>query len=298
MIPFDGKFAENVSLPLAEAAYVSTNPPSGYTAGLTAFEIIADPNDRDFQEQWKTANAHHQKMLQSMFDQAPTPVLSKAESANQATLDAMGRSPKPNLHFGWICLGSSNTLIIAFRGTEFFKDWVDDFDFVPTPYLPVPGRGTVHKGFQLVYYAVRANLRGTVSKLATSCQDLFVTGHSLGGALCALAVPDLLNDIASSLSPTVYTWAEPRVGHRDFASFYNQHVNVCYRITNVWDIVPHLPPVLADYEHEGNGVTINSGFSLDIVRNHVLVTGYAPGIATWNATHPSGVSKALVGQVT
>jgi len=298
MIPFDGKLAENFALPLAEAAYVSTAPPTGYIGGSTAFEILADTAHPDFQQQLKTANAHHRNMLKSMFDQPTRPALDRAERANQAAFSAMVRSVTPNLHFGWVCLGSSNTLIIAFRGTEFFKDWVDDFDFVPAPYAPVPGRGTVHQGFQLVYYAIRANLRTIVAKFANNCRELFITGHSLGGALCALAAPDLLNDIASSLSPTVYTWAEPRVGHSDFGAFYNARINVSYRIANIWDVVPHLPPVLAAYEHEGKCVTINSGFSLDIVRNHVLITGYAPGIATWNANHPGGAAGPLVGHTT
>jgi hypothetical protein len=69
-------------------------------------------------------------------------------------------------------------------------------------------------------------------------------------------------------------------------TFYNTHVNVCYRIVNVWDVVPHLPPDIAEYEHEGSELTIDSGFSLDVVHNHVLATGYAPGITRWNNDHP------------
>ena len=101
-----------------------------------------------------------------------------------------------------------------------------------------------------------------------------------------MAAPDLLNqDAAANLSPVVYTLAEPRVGHDDFVTFYNTHVNVCYRIVNVWDVVPHLPPDIAEYEHEGSEVTIDSGFSLDVVRNHILGTGYTPGITRWNNDH-------------
>ena len=73
---------------------------------------------------------------------------------------------------------------------------------------------------------------------------------------------------------------------------------------NVWDVVPHLPPDIASYEHEGNQVTIDSGFSLDIVHNHVLSTGYVPGMVTWNKNHPTQDTQhfgrmavaALVGQ--
>jgi len=241
--------------------------------------------------------------MQSMLKQQNEPVLTNQDSATQGGLAALQANPKPNLHFGWVCI-DGDRLVVAFRGTEFLHDWLDDFDFIPTPYAPIPGRGTVHQGFQLVYYSIRGNLREIVAQQAPKCSELLITGHSLGGALCALAAPDLLNDVAADLSPIVYTWAEPRVGHNDFVSFSDTHLNVCYRIVNVWDVVPHLPPVLAAYQHEGNSVTIDSGFSLDVVRNHVLATGYDPGITSWNQSHPVEATKhfgrlalsALIGQ--
>jgi hypothetical protein len=41
MIPFDGIFAQNTVLPLAKAAYDSTQPPPKFTLNETAFEILA-----------------------------------------------------------------------------------------------------------------------------------------------------------------------------------------------------------------------------------------------------------------
>ena len=305
MIPFDGNFAERTVLPLAEAAYDSTKPPDKYVAGQTAFEILADSGHPDFQTLLARMDAEqqgkHQKMLASMTKQSQQHQGTTADAA----VRALAAAPNPNLHFGWVCVDIANArLIVAFRGTEFLHEWLDDFDFIPAPYAPIPGRGTVHQGFQLVYYSIRANLRNLVQQNAAKCKELLITGHSLGGALCPLAAPDLLIDVAENLSPVVYTWAEPRVGHDDFVTFFNTHVNVCYRIVNVWDVVPHLPPDLAGYEHEGNGVTIDSGFFLDIVHNHVLATGYAPGIAEWNRNHPVQLTRhfgnmavaALIGQ--
>jgi triacylglycerol lipase len=307
MIPFDGEFAEQTVLPLAEGAYDSTKPPGNYVLNQTAFEILANPAHPDFQAQLAKVDPKQrpirQKMMQSMIQQPNQ----HQGTATDAAVRALAANPNPNLHFGWVCLDDANErLIVAFRGTEFLHDWLDDFDFIPDPYAPIPGRGTVHQGFQLVYYSIRASLRDLVQQNAPRCKELLITGHSLGGALCGLAAPDLLNDIADNLSPIVYTWAEPRVGHDDFVTFFNTHVNVCYRIVNVWDVVPHLPPDLAGYEHEGSGVTIDSGFSLDVVHNHVLATGYAPGIAEWNQKHPLQNTRhfgtmavsALIGQTT
>jgi len=286
MIPFDGKFAEDTALPFAQAAYDSTQPPDGFVLNHTAFEILANTEHVTCQAQLARTDIAQQPMRQKMMQSMTRQPRQHQGAATEAAVRTLAANPNPNLHFGWVCVDiASAKLIVAFRGTEFLHDWLDNFDFIPAPYAPIPGRGTVHEGFQLVYYSVRACLRALVQKNAPLCKNLLITGHSLGGALCALAAPDLLNDI-DTLSPVVYTWAEPRVGHEDFVSFFNTHVNVCYRIVNVWDVVPHLPPDLAGYEHEGSGVTIDSGFSLDVVHNHVLDTGYVPGIAKWNAKHP------------
>src|SRR5262249_14924008 len=284
VIPFDGQFAQSYVLPLTEAAYFWTAAPSGFVNGTTAFEILADTSHPDYQSQLSRAGSKQQRTMQAMLKQPDSPALTGG-SATQAAALSLRANPKANLHFGWLCV-DNDTLIVAFRGTEFVHDWLDDFDFIAAPYEPIPGRGTVHQGFQLAYYSIRENLRKLVAQHASKCKKLVITGHSLGGALAALTAPDLLNDVAARLSPSLYPWGEPRVGHGDFVSFFNTHVNICYRIVNVWDVVPHLPPVLAAYEHEGNGVTIDSGFSFDIVRNHVLATGYVPGMAQWNESHP------------
>ena len=291
MIPFDGQFAQDYVYPFALGAYDATQAPPGYTAGTNAFEITADITRAGFTNQLAalpaTVQPKVQKIMKSMLDHPRKPQLTSLANANSQQLLASPRADSPNQHFGWICVDAKNNrLIVAFRGTEFFHDWLDDFDFIPAPYAPIPGRGTVHQGFQLVYYAVRDSVTQTITARKGGCSQILITGHSLGGALVGLAAPDLLNQAAANLAPIVYTWAEPRVGHSDYVDFFNTHVNVCYRIVNVWDVVPHLPPDLAGYEHEGNELSIDSGFSLDIVKNHVLVSGYAPGLATWNKNHP------------
>ena len=294
MIPFDGQFAENYVYPLAHSAYDAEQPAPAYIPNVNAFEILAElPGD--FQFRAAAPPPRHQP-LQSMLDHPRRPRITDPSKATSAAIQAMPRAAGPNLHFGWVCIDAANArLIVSFRGSEYFQDWLHNFDFVPAPYSPVPGRGTVHQGFQIVYEAVRNNVRRLVQSKAATCKEILITGHSLGGALCSLAAPDLLNDIASQLNPTVYTWAEPRVGHPDFGRFFDSRINTCYRIVNTWDVVPHLPPPLALYEHEGSALHVDSGLHFDIAENHVLITGYAPGIAAWNKNHP-GAAGPLVGK--
>jgi triacylglycerol lipase len=301
MLPFDGPFAESYVYPFAFAAYDSEQPPDGYVAGTTAFEILCDYS-AELQARLNALSPRHRKPLESMLAHPRRPHITSPELANSAEIAKIPRSDAPNRHFGWICIDQKNErIVIAFRGSVFFHDWLDDFDFAPAPYSPLPGRGTVHQGFLLVYETVRASVRSTLTKLlqgpAASYKKILITGHSLGGALSSLSAPDLVSDLAAKLEPAVYTWSEPRVGHHDYVQFFDAHVNLCYRIVNLWDVVPHLPPILALYEHEGSSLHINSGFSLDMVHNHVLITGYAPGIAQWNHDHPSKVTEDHLGLV-
>jgi len=50
---------------------------------------------------------------------------------------------------------------------------------LPRPIALLPGRGTVHQGFQIVYEAVRENLRKLVQLKAPGCKELLITATAL-----------------------------------------------------------------------------------------------------------------------
>ncbi len=286
MVPFDGLFANNYVLPLAIAAYDATTPPAGFAK---TWEVLADPSQNALLAARVTGGSTtHMDAYNAMIKQPRKPVAQTHDLAAAARTEDVDSGP--NLHFGWVCADTAkNILIVTIRGTEYLAEWLKDFDFIGTPYQPVPGRGTVHQGFQIVYYSIRANLLGIIQEARTAypaLKTILVTGHSLGAAVAGLAAPDLITSAAKGLGPIVYTFAEPRVGHHDYAVFFNSVIDVCYRITNFWDVVPNLPPLLALYEHEGQELVIDSGFSLDVAHNHVLATGYVPGLAKWVQQHP------------
>jgi len=77
---------------------------------------------------------------------------------------------------------------------------------------------------------------------------LFITGHSLGGALATLAAIDIATNTTFA-SPTVYTFGAPRVGDPPFVKAYNCTVPIHWRIQNKFDIVPHLPTLVYHSPH-------------------------------------------------
>nr|WP_183602192.1 lipase family protein [Paenibacillus phyllosphaerae] len=143
--------------------------------------------------------------------------------------------------FGFV-IESDRAAILAFRGTGSAVDWVSDLIAEQIPYKPVAGAGATHRGFTEIYMSAREQVMALLDQLPPE-KPLFVTGHSLGGALATLAALDIAKN-QSFQQLLVYTFAAPRTGDPAFVKMYNKSVPVQVRIHNEFDIVPQLPPLL------------------------------------------------------
>ena len=136
-------------------------------------------------------------------------------------------------------------LVLAFRGTEKkISDWLTDLRCVPT----VEGKIKVHTGFLEAFTknldadgrTVEEMVRNILAQPETKDEHgnplpLFITGHSLGGALALLAT----KLIASDITGACYTFGAPRIANYEFFRFIKTPV---YRVVNSSDIVPRVPP--------------------------------------------------------
>lgn len=78
---------------------------------------------------------------------------------------------------------------------------------------------------------------------------IYITGHSLGGAIAVLAAPDVKETFVGSLAE-VLTFGQPRVGNSEFANWYSgQFTNE--RVIHYGDLVPHVPPQANGFWHGG-----------------------------------------------
>jgi triacylglycerol lipase len=123
-------------------------------------------------------------------------------------------------------------ILLALRGTQNLDNWLTNADTPLVPHPPYPGR--VHLGFARAVDQVWPEVRKLLAALPK--RPLWVTGHSLGGAMATLASLRLVQDGYEVRA--VYTYGSPRVGNRSFHSSYNQ---TNYRFVNNDDVVPHLP---------------------------------------------------------
>ena len=136
-------------------------------------------------------------------------------------------------------------LVLAFRGTEKkVSDWLTDARCVPT----VLGKAKVHTGFLDAFTKNTDDHGRTVKQIVEEILQskdafdvkqkplpLFITGHSLGGALALLAT----KLVAPNVDGACYTFGGPRIANYEF---FRRIKTPVYRIVNSSDVVPRVPP--------------------------------------------------------
>lgn len=136
--------------------------------------------------------------------------------------------------------------VIAFRGTDSYRDWKTNLMRESVSVDTGLGSVQIHKGFKKAYDRIGAQLMEDVDYYVPKDKGLYLTGHSLGGALAQIASTQLERDNLAAC----YTFGAPRVGDLSF-----DRLVVCphYRFVNGWDLVTTLPPpIVAPYRHTGD----------------------------------------------
>lgn len=160
--------------------------------------------------------------------------------------------------------GSGRVAILCYRGTEPLNliNWLVNLDLDPErmSYRTGGPCTTVHGGFYRNTRATRYEVMNLLGDMGDDLEALYITGHSLGGAMAALMGVMIRyerryrNEFADRLR-AVYTFGQPMIGDPAFADscqtdeFLGQKV-IRYVYDN--DIVPHLPPAASGpYQHFG-----------------------------------------------
>ncbi|MFF1689240.1 MULTISPECIES: Mbeg1-like protein [unclassified Streptomyces] len=146
-------------------------------------------------------------------------------------------------------MAGDHMIVIAFRGTEpaQIRDWLSD---ATTPPWPGPAKtGYVHYGFGEALQSVYPAVQDTLAECRTNGQSVWLTGHSLGGALAMLAGARLHLEDPKLTADGIYTYGQPRTCDRLLAAACNKGLaERIHRFVNNNDIVPQLPPEPA-YTH-------------------------------------------------
>ncbi|KAJ5947012.1 hypothetical protein N7466_000027 [Penicillium verhagenii] len=161
-------------------------------------------------------------------------------------------------------------IILAFRGTYSITNTIIDLSAYPQAYVPYTGEDpenpsaltqntkcencTVHAGFMTSWLNTRETVMPQLSAVRKQYPDYEITlvGHSLGGAVAALAGLEMQ---VKGWNPSVTTFGEPMVGNQEFVEFIDKHFHMgryhipgsdrvkraFRRVTHVNDPIPLLP---------------------------------------------------------
>ena len=227
---------------MSDLAYYQFEGEGGFVedavANALSLDLTDDANIRDFLEQFSTQLMSGRRLqLESM-----KMLLSNSGFSLVDVIDISETQ-------GFVCRRNVQDeppyLVLAFQGTEKkLSDWLTDARCVPT----VEGKSKVHTGFVEAFSKRRDANGSTVQTVVESilalpaARDdngrplpLFITGHSLGGALALLAT----RLVAPNVNGACYTFGAPRIGNYEYFRFLKTPV---YRVVNSSDIVPRVPP--------------------------------------------------------
>lgn len=172
---------------------------------------------------------------------------------------------------------TSQAAVIAFSATELVSEWESDFQIgqvVPYGINGIKDGTLMHKGFYNIYFGIRQQLWDWWNQNMTYINTLYITGHSLGGALstiCAFDFATVFLDRECNLVPANsqtclastgttgicmcdefdpcivqklpihYSFASPRVGNVIFAQTFLERLPTSIRVNNTEDVIPQLP---------------------------------------------------------
>jgi hypothetical protein len=145
-------------------------------------------------------------------------------------------------------------VILAFAGTDpgIWQNLASDAKL-----LPQDG-SDIHDGFRLAAAAAQPEVEHAAQLSRKLQKPLFITGHSLGAALAALAA--LMAVGQGSPPQAVYTFGMPRVGGERFRTNYDPTLGAqTYRLVHGLDLVARVAPSSTGFRHVGRLLQCEAG---------------------------------------
>ena len=124
--------------------------------------------------------------------------------------------------------------VLAFRGTEVDRigDILADLN---ASLEDCPSGGRIHSGFKKQYEDAERKINEALDNEQVKDLPLYITGHSLGGAVATIAAKRL--DKSRKIA-ACYTYGSPRVATEEWAALMKTPV---YRVVNSADPIPTVP---------------------------------------------------------
>ncbi|KAK5661541.1 hypothetical protein OQA88_11445 [Cercophora sp. LCS_1] len=168
-------------------------------------------------------------------------------NASNATTVSTFKAPVTDLRGVIAADHTRETIVVSFRGTVSWRNWITDAVFVQVPCDLTLGC-LVHAGFYTAWKEVSADVISGVKKAKElhPTYKIVTTGHSLGAAGALFGAAYLRK---AGYAVDHYSFGSPRVGNSFFVKFLTAQAGAEYRVTHESDPVPRLPPIIFNYRH-------------------------------------------------
>ncbi len=163
---------------------------------------------------------------------------------------------------------NDDSLFVIYRSTDAEDGWdltlnvltdlkayYTDLDFLDdNPELANKfGELKVHSGFHKEYLRYRERVLSQIQKHPN--KRIYVSGHSLGGALASLTSLDIVAQTGRDV--TLVTFGTPRVGNKAYQQLSDHLIPATYRVVINGDPIPRVPGSVLDYHHSGKVLQID-----------------------------------------
>lgn len=147
---------------------------------------------------------------------------------------------------------------VIFRGSDSLTDWYYDFSIFKKK---LKDNIYIHSGFynHLTYNNNHEKILNIIKQEINNIEndityDIYISGHSLGGALSTLFGYILSHEIKNKI--TIVSFASPRIGDNNWKKSFNDKINLNhYRVSNEKDIVVATPFI--NFYHVGKSIILS-----------------------------------------
>jgi hypothetical protein len=187
-------------------------------------------------------------------------------------------------------INNKKSVFVTFKGSSSARDWAGDFNAYPmalkdTGYFPDQG-GAIHAGFFRHFRKELKNIIQTTAALCSDAEELFITGHSLGGAMASLYMLFLEGSGKVTIPKHLITFGAPPMLGDETRNFWNQTVlvnnpkNTLDRVAARNDFVTNIVPGMSHpgvrpskLDEIGTSRAVTHGQTSDIGKLRSIVSG-------------------------
>ncbi|CAI4222496.1 unnamed protein product [Auanema sp. JU1783] len=161
-------------------------------------------------------------------------------------------------------LHDDKAIVLAFKGTQGAAQLIlESEETIFANHTAWVAGGTVSKYFSDGFFTLwNHGLKEDYLSLKNKYPDyqLWIAGHSLGGAMASLAASYIVHtQLAVGDNVRLVTFGQPRTGDRTFTDTFDKEIAYSFRLIHAKDVVPHLPPNhVEQYHHHHSEVFYNN----------------------------------------